>query len=127
MQIEKGMYGLPQAGILANKLLRTQLAPHGYFELPHTPGLWKYISRIVQFSLVVDDFGIKYKGEENVNHLLNVLKGDYEISEDWKGELYCGITLRWHYKNRILDTSMKGNVYKLDMTSEDCLHIIKVE
>ena len=58
MQIEKGMYGLPQAGILANKLLRKRLAPHGYYELPHTPGLWKHVSLPVQFSLVVDDFGV---------------------------------------------------------------------
>ncbi len=39
MEIRKGMYGLPQAGILANKLLKLGLARHGYFELPHTPGL----------------------------------------------------------------------------------------
>jgi hypothetical protein len=32
MEIVKGMYGLPQAGILANKLLRKRLAPHGYYE-----------------------------------------------------------------------------------------------
>ena len=44
MQIEQGMYGLPQAGILANKLLKKRLAPHGYYELPHTPGLFKHIS-----------------------------------------------------------------------------------
>ena len=43
MQIEKGMYGLPQAGILSNKLLRKNLAPHGYYEMPHTPGLWKNV------------------------------------------------------------------------------------
>jgi hypothetical protein len=28
--IDKGMYGLPQAGILANKLLKERLGPHGY-------------------------------------------------------------------------------------------------
>jgi hypothetical protein len=39
MEIQKGMYGLPQAGILANKLLKKRLACHGYFEQPHTPGL----------------------------------------------------------------------------------------
>jgi hypothetical protein len=38
------MYGLPQAGILANKLLKKWLARHGYFEQPHTPGLWKHVS-----------------------------------------------------------------------------------
>jgi hypothetical protein len=32
MEISKGMYGLPQAGILANKLLKGQLVHHGYFE-----------------------------------------------------------------------------------------------
>ena len=39
IEIQKGMYGLPQAGILANKLLRKRPPKHGYFELPHAPGL----------------------------------------------------------------------------------------
>ena len=31
------MYGLPQAGILANKLLQKRLAPDGYYDMPqHT-------------------------------------------------------------------------------------------
>ena len=54
MCIQKGMYGLPAAGILANKLLKSRLAKKGYFELPHTPGLWKHISRPISFTLVVD-------------------------------------------------------------------------
>jgi hypothetical protein len=77
MKIEKGMYGLPQAGILANKLLRKRLAPHGYYEMPHTPGLWKHIHRQIQFTLVVDDFGVKYVGKEHADHLVNVLKTKY--------------------------------------------------
>jgi hypothetical protein len=56
MEIQKGMYGLPQAGILANKLLRKQLALHGYFKQPHTPGLWKHVSCPVWFNLCVNDF-----------------------------------------------------------------------
>ena len=40
MEIRKGMYGLPQSGIIANKLLRKRLRPHGYFEVKNTPGLW---------------------------------------------------------------------------------------
>jgi hypothetical protein len=54
MEIRRAMYGLPQAGILANKLLKQRLAKHGYYEVTHTPGLWKHISRPVQFTLVVD-------------------------------------------------------------------------
>jgi hypothetical protein len=39
MEIRKGMYSRPQAGILANKLLKLRLAHHGYFKQPHVPGL----------------------------------------------------------------------------------------
>jgi hypothetical protein len=38
MEICKGMYGLPQAGILAKNLLKKHLAKHGYYQQPHTPG-----------------------------------------------------------------------------------------
>ena len=33
LEIRKTIYGLPQAGILANKLLREKLAKHGYYEV----------------------------------------------------------------------------------------------
>ena len=36
--IDKGMYGIPEAGKLANDLLTERLAKHGYFECTHTPG-----------------------------------------------------------------------------------------
>ena len=63
MQIQRGLYGLPQSGILANKLLRKRLKPHGYYELPYTPGLWKHVTLPVLFTLVVYDFGVKYTGK----------------------------------------------------------------
>ena len=97
MQIEKGMYGLPQAGILANKQLTERLATRGYHPCKHTPGLWKHEWRPVWFTLVVDDFGIKYKGRKHVNHLLETLKQWYEVAEDWSGTRYCGITIELDY------------------------------
>jgi hypothetical protein len=42
MEIRRGIYGLPQAGILANQLLTTRLVPHGYEQCCHTPGLWRH-------------------------------------------------------------------------------------
>jgi hypothetical protein len=36
IEIQKGMYGLPQAGILANELLQSNLAKDGYRPTPHT-------------------------------------------------------------------------------------------
>ena len=104
------MYGLPQAGIIANQLLTKRLEPHGYFQCRHTPGLWKHKWRPILFSLVVDDFGIKYVGKQHADHLIQVIEQDYDFSQDWKGELYCGITLKWDYRNRTVDLSMPGYI-----------------
>jgi hypothetical protein len=104
------MYGLPQAGILANKLLAKRLACHGYFQTRHTPGLWKHISRPLQFALVVDDFAIGYVAKEDAQHLIAALKQDYVITIDWEGKLFSGITLDWDYDKRTVDLSMPGYV-----------------
>jgi hypothetical protein len=106
LEIRKGMYGLPQAGIIANKLLRKRLAPHGYHECKHTPGLWKHESRPTTFTLVVDDFGIKYVGDEHAKHLIDTLEKYYTVETDWTGGLYCGIKLEWNYNERYLDVGM---------------------
>ena len=106
IEIQRGMYGLPQAGILANKLLKERLLQNDYFEVPHTPGLFWHKTRPVWFTLVVDDFGIKYVGKEHAQHLLNILKEFYKIEEDWTGSLYCGITLDWHYDQQYVDIFM---------------------
>ena len=91
------MYGLPQAGILANKLLKERLLTEGYYEVKYTPGLFKHKLRPVWFTLVVDNFGVKYIGKKHAEHSFSVLKEIYDIEIDWKGKLYCGITLEWHY------------------------------
>ncbi len=106
IEIQRGMYRLPQAGILANKLLKERLEKHGYREVAHTPGLFKHDTRPICFTLVVDDFGIKYVGKEHLDHLLKILEGYYEIEVDWQGALYCGIQLDWHYDKRYVDISM---------------------
>ncbi len=108
IEIRKGMYGLPQAGILANKLLTKRLALHGYAPTTHTHGLWRHKTRPITFTLVVDDFGIKYVGKEHADHLYRVLNDHYEASTDWDGNLYCGVTLKWDYQARTVDLFMPG-------------------
>jgi hypothetical protein len=56
IEIRKGMYGLKQAGLLANQLLQTRLARFGYYPARHTPGLEYHKTRPISFTLVVDDF-----------------------------------------------------------------------
>ncbi len=91
------MYGLPQAGILAQKLLEKRLNTHGYMQNKAIPGLWTHQSRPISFTLVVDDFGIKYVGQEHAMHLISILKEHYELSEDWKGTKFIRLTLKWDY------------------------------
>jgi hypothetical protein len=93
IEVQKGMYGLPQSGILANQLLVRRLAVHGYHQTKFTPGLWEHISDPIKITLVVDDFGFQYMGGEHDNHLINVLEQSYTVSKDWSGSLYCGITI----------------------------------
>jgi hypothetical protein len=112
LELREAIYGLPQAGALTNKLLQKSLAPHGYYEVAHTPGLWHHVTRPILFTLVVDDFGVKYVGREHAEHLIRVLKEHYTMSIDWDGALYYGIQLDWNYNNRILDISMPNYIRK---------------
>ena len=77
MEIRKGMPGIKQAGRLASDRLTNNLARNGYARIPHTPSLWYHHTSDLVFSLVVDDFGIKYTRKADANHLLKYLWGDY--------------------------------------------------
>ena len=73
-EICQGMYGLPQAGIIAYEQRVQVLAPFRYAPARHTPGLWRHNTRPITFSLCVNNFGIKYVGRQHANHLLAALK-----------------------------------------------------
>ena len=110
VEIRRGMYGLPQAGRLANDQLVTKLATHGYEPCPLTHGLWRHTTRNTIFSLVVDDFGVRYSTRADAEHLIAALKENYQVSLDWTGERYCGLTLKWDYVARTCDISMPGYI-----------------
>ena len=62
---------------------------------------------------MVDDFEVKYVGKENADHLVNCFKTETcKLTEDWAGDLYCGILLRLDYAKRRLDISMPGYIKK---------------
>ena len=73
-EIHCGCYGLPQSGMLENKQLRLRLEKEGYYEARNTPGLWRHKWIPIQFSLVVDDFGVEYAGKQHADHLATILK-----------------------------------------------------
>jgi hypothetical protein len=69
-------------------------------------GLCTHDTLPITFSLVVDNFGVKYEGVANAHHLIKALEHHYTVSKDWTGGLYCGITLKWDYLHKNLDLSM---------------------
>jgi hypothetical protein len=110
IEIRKCMYGFKQAGLLANQLLQTRLALFGYYPARHTPGMWLHKTRPISFTLVVDDFTVKYVGKQHSEHLRNALLRTYELTTDWTETVYSGMTLKWDYDNRTCDISMPGYV-----------------
>jgi hypothetical protein len=85
LEIRKGVYGLKQAGVLANQLLQKRLKPFGYYPARHTLYLWLHNTKPTAFSLVVDDFAVKYITKSDATHLRDALLQHYEITTDWKG------------------------------------------
>jgi hypothetical protein len=110
IEVQKGMYGLPQAGILANQLLARRLAIHGYHQTKVTPGIWRHATHPIHFTLVMDDFGVQYVGKGHAHHLIDALETEYTVSKDWIGGLYCGITLKWDFENKHVGLSMPGYI-----------------
>ena len=47
VKIHKAIYGLPQAGKLANKQLKEHLGPASYYEVAHIPGLFTHVTRTI--------------------------------------------------------------------------------
>jgi hypothetical protein len=109
-EIQKGMYGLPQAGIIAQELLTKRLKEHGYSQSEITPGLWKQEWRPITFSLVDDDFGVKYVGEGHAQHLLQTIQKYYQCSVEKEGERYCGLTIKWDYPGKKVHLSMPAYI-----------------
>jgi hypothetical protein len=77
LEIQKGMYGFKQEGLLINQLLQTRLSRFGYYPPRHTPRLWLHKTRPISFTLVVDDFTVRYVDKKHAEHLQNALLRTY--------------------------------------------------
>jgi hypothetical protein len=110
IEMRRAVWGLPQAGILANKCLCRKPAPFRYYKSTNTPGLWRHKSQPLTFALIVNNFGVKFVDKADVDHLISSIKKTYTLTEDWTGNLYCGITLNWDYVGRTVDILIPGYI-----------------
>ena len=114
-EIRCGMYGLPQAGKLANDQLAQLLLPQNYLPCPVTPGLlWMDTTSDLMFSLDVDDFGVRYTKRCDVERLFTTLRTKYRLTTDWTGSHGCiGLTLMWDYKHHTVDLTIPATLFML--------------
>jgi hypothetical protein len=98
IKVQKGMYGLPQASVLAYRLLEQRLNEHRYQQSQVTPRLWKHALRPISFMLCVHNFGVKYVGREHAKHLLQVLNMYCKCLQEWDGKKYLGMDIDWDYE-----------------------------
>ena len=68
------MYGLTQEGQISNDALLKLLEPYGYQPSRKTPVIWTHKSWPISFTLVVDEFGVKYSRKEHTLHLKEELE-----------------------------------------------------
>ena len=88
------------------------MAIDGYHPIPLTNGLFKHNKRKTIFALCVDDFGVKYHSQQDLQHLITSLRKYYDISIDYDGQKYCGLQLDWHYNKEYVDISMPSYIKK---------------
>ena len=65
------------------------------------------------FSLVVDDFGIKYVDKADVEHLLQALRLLYRITFDWSGTKYLGFTIDHDKTSHTISISLPEYIPRL--------------
>ena len=65
-----------------------------------------------KFALCIDNFGIKYNSDQDLQHLIQILKKYYDISIDKEDKNCCGLTFDWNYKDGYVDIIMPGYVPK---------------
>jgi hypothetical protein len=112
VEISRGMYGLNQASILGFNQIKSHFTTHDYAPCTYTPGLWTHFTRNVTFSLVVDNFCIKYINHNAAIHLLTALEEIYTVTTDWTGSLFLAMTLNWEYIRSTVDISIPGYAAK---------------
>ena len=106
IEIRRGIYGLPQSGLLAQQLLGKRLNSEGYNQNILVPGLWTHTWRLITFTICIDDFGVKYVDKQHVDHLMTVLSNHYTISSNWTSSRYLGLDLDWDYEKHEVHLSM---------------------
>ena len=89
------------------------LANYDYFPSATDPCLFRHTSNGFAFTLVVDDFLIKYKDRASAMHLFTALQERYPLKFDWSTCQYLGIDIAFEKRKRTVKLSIPGHIPKM--------------
>jgi len=110
-EVTKSMYGLPHAGKIAQDNLIARLATHGYLQTG-TTCLFRHVNNGVAFTLVVDDFGVKYQDISGADDLIRCLQLYYTLTVKKDATKYLGLTIAVDKVAREVRMSAPGVIAK---------------
>ena len=111
--VHKGMYGLPQAGALSQKQLVKHLETDGYYQSKLVPCLFIHRTNSIRFTLIVDDFLVKYKALQDAQHLITTLQKLYTLKIDMEAKKYIGLFIEQDRTEGTISLSMPNLIPKL--------------
>ena len=106
------LYGMKQSGYIANKELVTYLESNGYMQSKTTPCLFKHNVDDIDFTLITDDFLIRYSDQKEADKLYEIMCKKYPMTVDWTCRKYAGLDILFDYSttSRKVSISMKGYI-----------------
>ena len=74
VKIRKGIYKLPHAGLIVQQRLNKYFYQYEYTSAESALGIYTHHARKTTFTLIVDDFGLKYYNTTKALYTINYLK-----------------------------------------------------
>ena len=111
-QVNKGMYGLKQAGLLANECIVKHFAKYDCIQSKNVPCLFVRKDKSTDFCLMVDNLLIK-ANKTNRERLYGCLLVLYEITTDDTGSKYINIEMCHDRAAGTIECAMKGYMDKV--------------
>jgi hypothetical protein len=100
-KVLKALYGHPAAGRLSFIKLKGILEDGGFSEHPLVDCLFIHKQRNIVFALIVDDMGIKYSKQEDLDYLISIIEPHWKLKVDITGSKFLGMHLVWQFNRPI--------------------------
>lgn len=121
-RLAKAMYGYPAAGLLSFKRLKTALEAADFYEHPIVDCLFLHKTRSIVFALIVDDMGIKFDNEDDLQYLLSTIGPHWKVKLDRSGTKFLGMTLQWKYELPLPEVTLSAPTTIPDALAKFCKH-----